>query len=214
MSQPASGAKEVIDFLGAIIVFAGVGAVVATVAQSSAEAAAAGLCFAIIQFCKMAWRAGIFARPNKRTGKAYFRHIFGDLSGWMEDLREFQRDRRVWQIALTALAAGVGFTLLRWVLLSAMGLLQNMVLTAGIFAIIGGFVAAPGWAMRYIEPAREIGLVGRPAQAAQAAPAPQAAPVQQPVAPAPAPVPVPVPTTNRRAVRRQVTHITKEGENA
>lgn len=202
MSQPASGAKEVIDFLGAIIVFAGVGAVVATVAQSSAEAAAAGLCFAIIQFCKMAWRAGIFARPNKRTGKAYFQRILGDLSGWMEDLREFQRDRRVWQIALTALAAGVGFTLLRWVLLSAMGVFQNVVLTAGVFAIIGGFVAAPGWAMRYIEPAREIGLVGRPAQAA---PAQQAAPVQQPTAQA-------APT--RSAVRRQVTHITKEGENA
>ncbi|OBC01736.1 hypothetical protein [Gordonia sp. 852002-50395_SCH5434458] len=201
-----SGVTEMINFFGAVIVFAGVGAVVATVAQSSAEAAAAGLCFAIIQFFKMAWRAGIFTRPNRKTGKQYGRHILGDLSGWLEDWREIQADRRVWQIALMALAAGVGFALLRAAVLAAMGVFQNVVLTAGIFAIVGGFAAAPGWIMRYVEPARAFGLV----ESASAAPASVAVQVQtQPTAtPTPTPpAPEPAPASNQRTRRRVVKEI-------
>lgn len=205
----ASNAKEIIRFLGALIIFGGVGVGTYMVCRLGyAEMAASGLTVLIIQFVKLLAQHGVLSRPHKKTGKTYFQNVFGDLSGWARDLEEFKRDRTIWQFAGIALVYAVAFVLLRQVVAMSMGIFQNLLLSIAVCMIVGGALAAPDWYLRYTEPAKAAGIL-RPDALTQAELAPAVPASTTPAAPVqPAPAPdSPAPTRRRR---RPVTKVEKD----
>ncbi len=205
---PVAGAEVVINFLGTLIIFGGAGALVYAVAQQGyAEIAASGLTVLIIQFVKLLAQNGVLTRPNKKTGKTYFQNIFGDLSGWAHDIREFKADRTIWQFAGLSLLYAIGFVVLRSAVMAGMGLFHNLIISIGVGMMIGGAIAAPEWYLRYKRPLEDAGVLHtdalrQPAPVAPAAVVPQ--PTSAPVVAQPAPSPEPAPASKKvvRVVRR------------
>ncbi|UZF54058.1 hypothetical protein LH935_14930 [Gordonia polyisoprenivorans] len=216
-------ATEVINLLGTIIIFGGVGAVVWTVAQQGyAEIAASGFSVMLVQMVKMLLDAGVLAKPKKDGKKQHFSSASADVRRWAAEFEEWRADRTIWQMAGLAFGYAVGFLVLRAGVVAALGIFHNIVFAIGSAAIVGGVIAAPSWYQRYRKPAVEAGIYNP--DALKGAPQPSPAPVYQaPVAPAPQPsqtqpvydaapqpihpqqpaAPAPAPTT-RRVVRRVV----------
>ncbi|MCZ0914098.1 hypothetical protein O0V02_17000 [Gordonia amicalis] len=195
-----SGAHEIINLIGTIIIFGGVGAVVWAVSQQGyAEMAASGFAIMLVQMVKMLLDAGVLAKPKKDGKKKHLEGISADVRRWADEIDEWRRDRTIWQMAGLALGYAIGFLVLRSMVLAALGIFHNVVFAIGAAAIVGGAIAAPSWYQRYKKPAIAAGVYNPDAlkQPAQPAQEPEATPAQ-------------VQPTPKRVVRRVVK---KEGPN-
>lgn len=172
----STGAREIINLIGTIIIFGGVGGIVWAVSQEGyAEMAASGFSIMIVQMVKMLLDAGVLARP-KRGEKKHFSSASSDVRRWAAEFAEWRADRKIWQMAALALGYAIGFLVLRSMVLAALGIFHNVVFAVSAAAVVGGAIAAPSWYERYKKPAVAAGVYNPDALTTAPQPTPAAAP--------------------------------------
>ncbi|GAA1085087.1 hypothetical protein [Tsukamurella spumae] len=206
----STGAREIINLIGTVIIFGGVGGLVWAVSQEGyAEMAASGFSIMIVQMIKMLLDAGVLAKPKTAGGKRHFTGLSADIRRYAAEFAEWRADRKMWQMAALALGYAIGFLVLRSMVLAALGIFHNVVFAVSAAAIVGGAIAAPSWYERYKKPAVAAGIYNPDALKQAAAPArvpPYVPPVAAPVA-QPAPAPTPKKVVVVRRVKKEETDV-------